>query len=53
MNFFRRLYAVLSVKSERGKRCNIIRTFGEVAEARSGNNPPQAIIRLSASWEIR
>ena len=31
----------------------IIRTFGEVAEARSGNNPPQAIIRLSASWEIR
>ena len=27
-------------------------TFGEVAAARRGSRPPQAVIRLSASWEI-
>lgn len=31
----------------------VVRTFGEVADARSGNNPPQAIIRLSASCDIK
>lgn len=28
-------------------------TFGDVADARSGNKPPQAIIKLSASCEIK
>lgn len=27
-------------------------TFGEVAAARRGSNPPQDVMRLSASWEI-
>jgi hypothetical protein len=27
--------------------------FGEVADARRGSSPPQAMIRLSASWEMR
>jgi hypothetical protein len=30
-----------------------IRTFGEVADASKGSSPPQAIMRLSASCEIR
>lgn len=28
-------------------------TFGDVAEASRGNNPPQAIIKLSANCEIK
>lgn len=28
-------------------------TFGEVADARSGRSPPQAMIKLSANCEIR
>lgn len=32
---------------------SIILTFGEVAEASNGNKPPQAIIRLSASCDMR
>lgn len=28
-------------------------TLGDVAEASNGNSPPQAIMRLSASWDMR
>lgn len=28
-------------------------TWGDVAEANKGSNPPQAIIKLSDSWDIK
>ena len=31
----------------------MILTFGDVADARSGRSPPQAMMRLSASCEMR
>ena len=31
----------------------IVLTFGEVAEARRGRSPPQAMMRLSANCEMR
>lgn len=37
----------------KGSKTSGLLTFGEVAEASNGNSPPQAMIRLSASWDIR
>lgn len=40
-------------KVSKQKDLNKALTLGEVAEARRGKRPPQAMIRLSASWEMR
>lgn len=43
----------LAIKRRISIKKKSILTFGEVAEAKSGSSPPQAMIKLSTSWDIK